>query len=99
MDWDRHKAREREFDCFAAVGGLCDYGDVGLEFEEGGESSAEHGLVFGEENADFCGQTSPPGLKPCLYQVTNVRAEARTLQSNFNRNCKRRSRFAAGMTT
>ena len=41
-----------ELEGLAAVGGLGDDGDVGLEIEEGGERSAEHGLIFGEEDAD-----------------------------------------------
>jgi hypothetical protein len=34
------------------LAGLGDDGDVGLEVEERGEGSSEHGLVFGEEDAD-----------------------------------------------
>src|SRR5580658_3333475 len=45
-----------ELESFASVGGLGDYGDVGFEIEEGGECSAEHGLVFGEENTNGCGR-------------------------------------------
>jgi hypothetical protein len=36
----------------AAVGGGGDDGDVGLEFEEGGECAEDHGLVFSEDDAD-----------------------------------------------
>ena len=44
-----------ELEGFAAVGGLGDDGDVGFELEERGEGAAEHGLVFGEEDADLGG--------------------------------------------
>ena len=36
----------------AAVGGAGHDGDVGLEFEQGGESAEHHGLVFGEDDAN-----------------------------------------------
>src|SRR6266568_1053900 len=36
----------------ASIGGLRDYGDVWFEVKKCGESSAQHGLIFGEENAD-----------------------------------------------
>ena len=39
---------------FATVGGLGDDGDVGFEFEQGGEGAEDHGLVFGEDDADGC---------------------------------------------
>ncbi len=35
----------------AAVGGGGDDGDVGLEFEEGGECAEDHSLIFGEDDA------------------------------------------------
>ncbi len=50
----------------AAVGGLGDDGDVGLEFEQGGESAEDHGLIFGEDDAD--------GL---AHRATQERLEAR----------------------
>ena len=40
---------------FASVGGLGDDGDVGFELEKRGERAAEHGLVFGDDDADFGG--------------------------------------------
>jgi len=39
-------------ECFAAVGAGGDDDDVGFEVEESGESAEDHGLVFGEGDAD-----------------------------------------------
>ena len=36
----------------ATVGGAGDDGDVGFEFEECGEGAEDHGLVFGEDDAN-----------------------------------------------
>ena len=39
----------------AAVGGAGDDGDVGFEFEQSGEGSEHHGLIFGEDYANGIG--------------------------------------------
>jgi hypothetical protein len=49
---------------FASVGGLGDYGDVRFKVEQRGERAAQHGLVFGEKNAD--GGFGPWRLGGCV---------------------------------